>query len=120
MSFVNLKWKKRDATDYIYIVKRDLKGVDIETLRNKCIRKGGLDTGYHYVIRANGDVEPDRPDYAYAGWCFAHEERSVSVLIDTAGTGKVTMASKKALKKILSKYPKAEVKEVEMSEEEEI
>lgn len=113
MSFINVKWKKRDATDYIYLVKRNLNNIDITALRNSYIRKGNLDTGYHYIIRRNGFVEHDRPEDAYAGWLFNDKDRSVAVLIDVSDTGNMTMATKKALAEIVKKYPKAKIKEVE-------
>lgn len=113
MAFVNLKFRKRDATDYIYIVKKDLKKTDLESLRVKCMRRGGLDTGFHFIIRANGVIEADRVGYAYAGWWFEHEDKAVAILIDTAGEKKVTMAAKKAVKEITAKYPKAEIVEVD-------
>lgn len=120
MAFVNLKWKKRDTTDFIFVVKRDLKGIDIATLRNKCIRRGELDLGYHFVIRANGNIEAARPSFAYAGWWFDKAERGLAVLVDTAGEEKISMAAKKALKILASKYPGAIIKEVAVTEEMEV
>lgn len=111
MAFVNLKFRKRDATDYIYIVKKDLKGTVLEDLRNKCLRRGGLDTGFHFIVRANGTVEADRVEYAHAGWWFDFPQRSLAILIDTAGEDDETMAAKKAVKDITSKYPKARIME---------
>lgn len=112
MAFVNLKFRKRDATDYIYIVIKDLKNADLESLKDKCMRRGGLDTGFHFIVRANGEVEVDRVEYAYAGWWFDHEDRAIAILIDTAGGNKVTSAAKKAVKEITNKYPKAEIFEM--------
>ena len=109
MAFVNLKFRKREDTYYIYIVKKDLHNVDLETLRTKCMRRGGLDTGFHLIVRANGAVEVDRVEYAYAGWWFDHEDKSLAILMDTAGADKVTMAAKKAVKEITSKYPHAKI-----------
>lgn len=109
MAFVNLKFRKRTDTYYIYIVERDLKGEPLEDLRNKCMRRGGLDTGFHFIVRPNGTVEADRVEYAYAGWWFEHEDKALAILIDTAGDDKVSMAVKKAVKEITSKYPHAKV-----------
>lgn len=111
MAFVNLKFRKRADTYYIYIVMKDLKGIALEDLRNKCLRRGGLDTGFHFIVRENGNVEADRVEYAYAGWWFEHEDKALAILVDTAGENKVTMAAKKAIKEITSKYPKAKVLE---------
>ena len=107
MAFVNLKFRKRTNTYYIYIVKKDLKGESLEDLRNKCMRRGGLDTGFHFIIRPNGLMEADRVEYAYAGWWFEHEDKALAILIDTGGEDKVTMAAQKAVKEITSKYPNA-------------
>lgn len=119
MYFVNLKWKKRDSTKYIYVVKRDLKGVSTKELRTDCYKKGNLDIGYHYVIRINGEAEEGRPEYTYAGWWFDDDEHSVAILVDTQ-TDKLSAAQKKAVQKIAANYPDAEIKEVEVTEEEEM
>lgn len=120
MAFVNLKWKKRDSTDRIYIVKRDLKNTDVETLRNRVIRRGELDLGYHFVVRANGNVETGRPEYAHAGlWCD-EADSSLAILVDTAGQDKVSMAARKAVKKIAAKYPDAKIVEANITEEMEV
>ena len=111
MAFVNLKFRKRTNTYYIYIVKKDLKCESLEDLRNKCMRRGGLDTGFHFIIRPNGLMEADRVEYAYAGWWFEHEDKALAILIDTGGEDKVTMAAKKAVKEITSKYPNAHIYE---------
>ena len=111
MAFVNLKFRKRTNTYYIYIVKKDLKGESLEDLRNKCMRRGGLDTGFHFIIRPNGLMEADRVESAYAGWWFEHEDKALAILIDTGGEDKVTMAAQKAVKEITSKYPNAHIYE---------
>ena len=111
MAFVNLKFRKRTDTYYIYLVKKDLKGEALEDLRNKCMRRGGLDTGFHFIIRPNGLMEADRVEYAYAGWWFEHEDKALAILIDTGGEDKVTMAAQKAVKEITSKYPNAHIYE---------
>ena len=111
MAFVNLKFRKRTNTYYIYIVKKDLKGESLEDLRNKCMRRGGLDTGFHFIIRPNGLMEADRVEYAYAGWWFEHEDKALAILIDTGGEDKVTMAAQKAVKEITSKYQNAHIYE---------
>lgn len=111
MAFVNLKFRKRDATDYIYIVKKDLHNVGLTSLREKCMRRGGLDTGFHFIVRVNGVIEVDRVEYAYAGWWFDHEDKAVAILIDTAGQENMTSAAKKAVKEIISKYPNAHIYE---------
>lgn len=118
MFFVNLKWKKRDRTDHIYIVKRDLKGVSTKDLRAECYRRGDIDLGYHFVVKPNGDIDEARPEYTYAGWWFDDDEHSVAILVDT--TDKISAAQKKAIKKIAANYPDAVVKEVEVNESEEM
>jgi hypothetical protein len=112
MAFVNLKFRKREATNYIYIVKKDLHGVGLESLRTKSMRRGGLDTGFHFIIRANGRVEADRVEYAYAGWWFEHTEKALAILIDTAREEEVSTAVQKAVKEIASKYPHAKIMEI--------
>lgn len=109
---MNLKFRKRDATDYIYIVKKDLHGVGLEALRKKSMKRGGLDTGFHFIIRSNGKIEADRVEYAYSGWWFDHEDKAVAILIDTARDSEVSSAVKKAVKEISSKYPHARVYEI--------
>lgn len=111
MAFVNLKFRKRTNTYYIYIVKKDLKGTALEDLRNKSMRRGGLDTGFHFIVRANGEVEVDRVEYAYAGWWFENEDKALAILIDTAGDDRVTSAARKAVKEIISRYPNAQIME---------
>lgn len=118
MSFVNLKWKKRDTTNFIYIVYRDLKGLSLEALRNKKIRKGCLDTGYHYIVRTNGVIEEDRPSDAYAGWWFEHEEQSLAILVDAIDRPAVSAV--KAIETLTAAYPDAEVKIINITDEEEI
>lgn len=110
MAFVNLKFRKREATDYIYIVKKDLHNSGITSLRNKCMRRGGLDTGFHFIVRQNGEVESDRVEYAYAGWWFDFPERSLAILVDTKEDAP-SSAVKKAIKEITDKYPKAQILE---------
>lgn len=112
MAFVNLKFRKRDATNYIYIVKKDLHGVGLDTLRTKSMKRGGLDTGFHFIIRSNGKIEADRVEYAFAGWWFDHEDKAVAILIDTARDSEISSAAKKAIKEISSKYPHARIMEI--------
>lgn len=119
MYFVNLKWKKRDSTDHIYVVKRDLKGVSTKELRTNCYRKGNLDLGYHFVVRANGTVDEGRPEYTYAGWWFDDDEHCIAILVDTP-TGKISASQKKAIEKLAANYPDAKIEEVEVDEKEEM
>lgn len=107
---MNLKFRKRDVTDYIYIVKKDLHNIGITPLRNKCLRRGGLDTGFHFIVRPNGEVIADRVEYAYAGWWFNFPERSLAILVDTNGD-EMSSAIKKAIKEITNKYPQAQILE---------
>lgn len=115
--FKNLSWRKRDSTDHILVVLRDLKGVDTNTLRIMAIRRGNFDLGYHLVIRKNGVIENARPDYAYAGEWFDDCEHSLAVLVDTPE--KETSSQKIALETLKKKYPKATVEYVNISEDEE-
>ena len=62
---------------------------------------------------ANGAIEADRIEYAYAGWWFEHEDKAIAILVDTDGNKKMTMAAKKVIAEITAKYPKAEIVEVD-------
>lgn len=115
--FKNLKWKKRDSTDYIYIVKRDLQGMDTDTLRRNAIKRGDFDLGYHFVIRKNGSVDKARPEHAYAGEWFDNYDHSVAVLVDTKTI--VNASQRNALEAIKAKYPKAVFVMLEIDESEE-
>lgn len=115
--FKNLKWKKRDSTDFIYIVKRDLHNVDTNTLRKNAIRKGHFDLGYHYIVRKDGSIENARPDYAYAGEWFDDCEHSIAVLLDTETVANASQKS--ALDTIKSRFPKAVFVMLEVDESEE-
>lgn len=115
--FKNLKWKKRDATDYIYIVKRDLHEVDTDTLRKNAIKRGHFDLGYHFVVRKDGSIDNARPSYAYAGEWFDDCEHSIAVLVDTKTIANA--AQKRAIETIKGKYSDAVLVMLECDESEE-
>ena len=38
-----------------------------------------IDTGYHYVVRRNGEIEAGRPEYMVGAHCLNHNSHSIGV-----------------------------------------
>lgn len=105
-----MEFKKRTITTSIRVVKQNLNGLDKEALYKKARRLGEFDTGYHFIIHNDGNLEEDRPIDAVAQWNFEEYETSLYVLADTAG--KLSDAQRLVLRGITEQYPDAKLLEV--------
>lgn len=92
-------YKQRSDTTTVYIVYKDLKA-DFSTVYKKARRAGEYDTGYHYYIERNGNINFDRSIDAVAQYDFKDNEISVYVLVDAVSPEDVTDAQKKSLLKV--------------------
>ena len=105
-----MEFKKRLCTISIRIVKQPLNGLTKEMLYKKARRNGEFDTGYHFIIHNDGNLEVDRPIDAVAQWNFEEYETSLYILADTVG--KLSDAQRLVLRSITEKYPDAKLLEV--------
>lgn len=109
---MQMKFKKRASTDYIYVVKKQLKGASLATLFKQARRAGEFDTGYHYLLHNTGEIEVDRaPADTVAQYNFPDNTVSLYILADCYN-GKLSDAQRLILADIVKQYPNAEVKEV--------
>lgn len=109
---MRMQFKKRERTDYIYVVKKLLKGATLTSLFKQARRAGEFDTGYHYIMRNTGELETDRsPADTVAQYNFPDNTVSLYILADCYN-GKLSDAQKLVLSDIAKKYPDAEIKEV--------
>lgn len=106
-----MEFKQRLTTTAIRVVKHPLKGVGKETLYKEARRRGEFDTGYHFILHHDGNLEVDRLETAVAQWDFEGYKTSLYVLADCPN-GKLSDAQRLVLRSITEKYPEAELLEV--------
>lgn len=73
------------------------KGLSQDKLYKLARRKGELDTGYHIILHANGDMEHDRDIDAVAMCDFPDYETSIYVLADAKDTKHLSDAQHAAI-----------------------
>ena len=76
-----------------------------------------LGIGYHYVVRRNGEIEPDRPEYMIGAHCRNHNAHSLGICyeggLDIRGqpADTRTEAQKTSMRQLLEnlhqRYPRA-------------
>lgn len=108
-----LKFKERKSTDKIIVVQQNIANTSVKDLRAEAKRMGDFDIGYHFVVYTDGYVGHGREVTAPAGHRFPECDTSVYVLVDTGNDWKpgtdLFESQKKALKKIQSMYPEAQM-----------
>lgn len=73
--------RKRKETLRLLI---DLKDIGCETYMQyyRACRAGGeIDTGYHYFVSEQGNLETGREPQAIAGWHLPHNETTIAVIV---------------------------------------
>ena len=106
-----MEFKKRLSTQFIYVVKKDVDNASAASLFTQARRQGEFDTGYHYILHKDGQIEVDRQPNCVAQYDFENANVSLYILADT-NTGKLTDAQRHVLTSIYEKYTDAEVREV--------
>lgn len=70
---------KRRITDMIVIHHTASRDVSSQTIHNVHLRNGWIGNGYHFLIRANGNVETGRPHRTIGAHVSGFNSRSIGV-----------------------------------------
>ncbi|MDT8900626.1 hypothetical protein [Anaeroselena agilis] len=111
-----MKFRVREATDFLYLVFADIGGLSAAELHRNARRAAKFGIDYHYVVQRNGLVEAGRDPAAVAGGDLENNKTAVYVLVDGGPKGKPTDAQQVGLKKLLEElqkaHPQAKLKKV--------
>ena len=106
-----MKFKERLATNYIYVVLKNLDNKSAHQLFVEARRKGEFDTGYHLILHNDGNIENDRNIDCVAQWNFENADCSIYILADVYN-GRLSDAQRIRVREISSLHPNAEVRKV--------
>lgn len=117
-----LKWTQDELdkmsplgqVDYLVVHHTESGDVPVEEIDRWHKEKGWIGVGYHYVIRANGDIEKGRPDIKEGAHALGHNHDSLGVVLTGNFMNTVpTAAQMDSLVGLLSdlqgRYPAAKV-----------
>ena len=80
---MNLKYKQREQTHYIYIHQFDTLGSTIGDFDRRMMKSGEFDCGFHFFIREDGTVETGRGVNEVPGWFFESAKHSIYIAVQT-------------------------------------
>lgn len=75
-----IKFRKRDITEGVRVVIKDVPDVSVGTLTVIAKRDGKLHLGFHYVLRRNGSIEKGIEYDHIADYELPHADTSLYVL----------------------------------------
>ena len=99
---IRLTFKKRKATDKVFIVFNNCERAKFDTVYRNARRKGEYDTGFHFYIDINGYVTSDRELNDVAQYDFICSETSVYVLVDAPDNDSMSDAQLASLNKTIT------------------
>lgn len=106
-----VKFVKREETNYIHIIEKDLGGRSYLDLYREAWQRGDFDVDFHFLLHYDGAVEKGRDIDAVGSFLVNPEEDSVVIYVDTLG-GRETEEEKGALaslvERLSQKYPGAQ------------
>ena len=120
--FRSFKWdpkqfaqlKPLTAINYIVIHHTESHDVPIETVDQWHRTRSFAGVGYHYLIRANGDIEQGRPENKMGAQVLNHNHESLGVCLtgkfmETQPTSAQMDSLVELVSDLMSKYPKAKL-----------
>lgn len=107
-----IQFRKRQRTDNLCVVLRNLNHADRDKLYRQARKLGDLDTGYHIIVLDNGLEEYDRDIKAVAGHKLPNNETNIYILVDSPNN-KLNDAQRNTLNRLSIQFG-LDIKQVEV------